>query len=215
MLADTPGNPDIPKNPDTPVDPRTDRPGLRAALKQSASALKEEGIPFAVAGGYALWVHGAPESEHDVDLAIEDARVEQAVDCLKRAGFEIERPPEDWLFKAYFDGAMVDVLHRLHGEPVDIDTLAAAQEQEVLGLRIPVLPAEHVVIGKLLAMTERYCDFTGMLPVVRAVREQLDWDRVAEQVQGNHFAETFLDLTRRLGISPTTSDGAAPSSAPE
>lgn len=197
--------PDTLTAPAIPTDPRSDRPGLRAALKMSASALKEEGIPFAVAGGYALWVHGAPESEHDVDLAVEDTRVEQAVDCLTRAGFDVQRPPEDWLFKAYYDGAMVDVLHRLHGEPVDLAMLEAAEEQEVLGLRIPVLPAEHVVTGKLLAMTERYCDFSGMLPVVRAVREQIDWDRVAKAVEGNHFAETFLDLTRRLGISTPSS----------
>ena len=27
-------------------------------------------LPFALAGGYALWAHGAPESENDVDFVI-------------------------------------------------------------------------------------------------------------------------------------------------
>ena len=40
------------------------------ALKRSASALKADGVPFALAGSYALWVHGAPESTHDVDLVV-------------------------------------------------------------------------------------------------------------------------------------------------
>ena len=62
-----------------------------------------------------------PEGEHDVDLVVAEPDVESAADCLAAAGFEIERPPEDWLFKAHLDGAMVDVLHRLAGEPVDHD----------------------------------------------------------------------------------------------
>lgn len=57
-------------------------------------------------------MHGAPESTHDVDLVVGEATVEQAVKSLTGAGFLIERPPEDWLFKAYLGGATVDVLHR-------------------------------------------------------------------------------------------------------
>ena len=196
-------DPDTSDGPAIPAVPRTDRDGLRAALKHAASALKEASIPFAVAGGYALWVHGAPESEHDVDLAVPEDMVERAASCLADAGFAVERPPEDWLFKAYLDGAMVDVLHRLHGEPVGDALMADAEDTEVLGLRIPVLTAENVLTGKLLAMTERYCDFGALLPAVRAVREQVDWERVSRAVRGNPFAETFLDLVRRLGISPS------------
>ena len=58
--------------PITPADhpagePVSDADRLRGALKKSASALKADGVPFALAGGYALWVHGAPERTHDVD----------------------------------------------------------------------------------------------------------------------------------------------------
>jgi hypothetical protein len=44
----------------------TDR--LREALRRSASALKAGSVSFALAGSYALWVYGAPENSHDVDL---------------------------------------------------------------------------------------------------------------------------------------------------
>ena len=89
---------------------------LRAALKRSASALKADGVPFALAGSYALWVHGAPESMHDVDLVVaESSGRAGGRKASAQDGFRIERPPEDWLFKAYLDGAMVDVLHRLNG----------------------------------------------------------------------------------------------------
>jgi len=180
--------------------PSSDSERLRGALKKSASALKADAVPFALAGSYALWVHGAPESTHDVDLVVDEATVEQAVKSLTAAGFRIERPPEDWLFKAYIDDAMVDVLHRLNGVPVSAPWLDRAEPAEVLGLRIPVLAPTDVIATKLKALSERYCDFGQLLPPVRAVREQLDWPRIRTETADNPFAAAFLVLAERLGI---------------
>ena len=173
---------------------------LREALKRAASALKRDTVPFALGGGYALWVHGGPEPVHDVDIVVVEQEVDAAVDSLTTAGFRIERPAEDWLFKAYVDEAMVDVLHRLQGVPVDHDLISSAEEFEVLGVRIPVLPPTEVMITKLLSLSEHYCDFTQLLPVVRAIREQLDWPRIRTSTQGQPFAESFLMLIDRLEI---------------
>ncbi len=73
---------------------------LRAALRDAASALKEHGPRFALAGSYALWAYGAPEPSHDVDLVVAECDVEAAAATLTDAGFAVEYPPEDWLFKA-------------------------------------------------------------------------------------------------------------------
>ena len=178
---------------------------LREALRTVASTLKAEQIGFALAGGYGLWVHGAPEPVHDVDVAVADRDVEAAAVALAQAGLRVERPPEDWLFKAYAGDAMVDVLHRLRGEPVDERLLATAPEHEVLGLRIPVLPATEIVLAKLEALSERNCDLEGLLAVVRAVREQLDWDMLSAAADGRPFVEAFLVLVARLGIAPEES----------
>jgi hypothetical protein len=174
---------------------------LQAALRQSTAALKADGVPFALAGGYALWVHGAPEPEHDVDVVVTEADVPAAVKSLDSAGLRIVRPPEDWLFKAYLDDAMVDVLHRLNGHPVSPELIESADDFEVLGVRIPVLPATDIMITKLLALSEHYCDFAALLPVVRAVREQLDWSRIQAATEQNPFAAAFLFLLERLAIA--------------
>jgi hypothetical protein len=184
---------------------------LRAALKRSASALKADGVPFALGGGYALWVAGGPEPSHDVDLVVPETDVETAANSLAAVGLRIERPPEDWLFKAYSDEdesmeageepALVDVLHRLGGVPVVHSLLATANEYEVLGVRIPVLPPTPIMIAKLQSLSEHYCDFGALLLVVRAVREQLDWTEIRKATQDNPFAEAFLLLIERLGIT--------------
>jgi hypothetical protein len=174
---------------------------LRDALKASASALKAHGVPFALAGSYALWAHGGPEPSHDVDIVVRETDAERAAEVLGAAGLDVERPPEDWIVKARMGTATVDVLHRLNGVAVDAAFLARAGDLDVLGVRIPVLPATDVVVVKLRSFAEHYLDFSTTLAAVRAVREQLDWPRVRAETEDNDFAFAFLVLLERLGIA--------------
>jgi hypothetical protein len=174
---------------------------LEDALKRTASALKQGGPPFALAGSYALWVFGAPEPEHDVDLVVAEHDVEAAAATLGTAGFDIERTPEDWLFKARSDKAMVDVLHRVNGTAVTRELIESASEYEVLAVRMPVLDPTTVITMKLRSLNEHYCDFASLLPAARAVREQLDWARIRADTAANDFAAAFLFLADRLSLS--------------
>ncbi|MGH3676183.1 MAG: hypothetical protein ACRDU5_10685 [Mycobacterium sp.] len=175
---------------------------LRDALKRAASALKAHGPEFALAGSYALWVYGGPEPVHDVDFVVAERDADAAAVTLAKAGFRIQRTPEDWLFKACIgDDLVVDVLHRLNGVPVDPETIRSVEEVDVLAIRMPVLSATQVVTEKLSSLNEHHCDFAALLPAVRAVREQVDWDRVRADTVINDFAAAFLVLTDRLGIT--------------
>ena len=174
---------------------------LRDALRGAASALKENGPRFALAGSYALWAYGAPEPSHDVDLVVAESDVEAAVATLAGAGFAIERPPEDWLFKARVAGVLVDVLHRINGVPVDAGTLDRAEQHEVLAISMPVLPPTLVLVQQLRALHEHHCDFAKLLPAVRAVRERLDWEAIRTLTADNDYAVAFLVLADRLGLT--------------
>jgi hypothetical protein len=173
---------------------------LREALKLVAVALKEGDVPFALAGGYALWARGAPEPHHDVDFAVAEEDRERVATLLGERELEVADPPEDWLFKVFVDGAMVDVLFRANGEPVTREYLAASDMIEVESVLMPVLSATALLLAKLNALDERSCDLSGVIPAARAVREQVDWPRIAEAVAGNAFAEVTLDLLGRLGV---------------
>jgi hypothetical protein len=174
---------------------------LRDALKRAASAFKAHGPEFALAGSYALWVHGGPEPVHDVDFVVAEEDAEIAAKTLEEAGFRIDRPPEDWLFKACTGEVVVDVLHRLNGVPVDPATIRCADVMEVLAIAMSVLAPTHVVTEKLSSLNEHHCDFAALLPAVRAVREQVNWDQVRRDTADHDFAAAFLFLTDRLGIT--------------
>lgn len=177
---------------------------LRESLRRAASALKADGPPFALAGSYALWVHGGPEPAHDVDFVVTEPDVEAAAATLSEAGFDIRRPPEDWLFKAALgvdEPALVDVLHHINRVPVDMELIGRARVHDVLALAIPVLSPTEVVTQKLRALHEHHCDFARLIPSVRAVREQLDWSVLRQNTADNPFAAAFLSLCGNLGIT--------------
>lgn len=179
---------------------------LRDALKRVAVALKETGIPFALIGGYAVWARGGPEPDHDVDFLVADADASKAAQMLADAGFKVEHPPEDWLFKVYTDDSMVDVIFRDSGLPAERDVVREADEIEVLSVAMPVLSATELLVQKMNAMDEHFCDFAVMLPVARSLREQVDWEQVRAETADNDFAATFLFLLERLDIIEPSSE---------
>ncbi len=173
---------------------------LREALKRVAVALKRTGLPCALVGGYAVWARGGPEPDHDVDFMVAADDAPAAAAHLADEGFQVVQPPEDWLFKVFTDGTMVDVIHRDAGLPATRDVVEDADELEVLSVLMPVLSATELVVQRLIAMDEHHCDFSRQLPVARALREQVDWARVRSEVTTSEYAVAFLFLLERLSI---------------
>jgi hypothetical protein len=178
----------------------SERDEIRDLLKRTAVALKEADVPFALCGGYAAWVRGAPEPDHDADFLVPAAEAERAGKVLADAGLDVEHPAEDWLVKVVSGGSFVDILWRTCGHPVEADLVERAEVLPVLSVHMPVLLATDILVTKLMALDEHYCDFARLLPVARALREQVDWEEVAREVADNDFAVVFLQLLGRLGI---------------
>lgn len=180
----------------------SERDEIRELLKRTAVALKQGDVPFSLCGGYAAWVRGAPEPDHDADFLVPAAEAERAAKVLADAGLEVLEPAEDWLVKVVSGDSFVDVLWRTCGHPVETDLIERAEILPVLSVQMPVLAATDIVVTKLMALEEHYCDFSRMLPVARALREQVDWTEVGRAVEDNVFAVVFLDLLDRLDVVP-------------
>lgn len=176
------------------------------ALKTVAVALKEESVPFALAGGYAVYARGGADSRHDADVVIMEEDAHRARTALRGRGLEVVDPPEDWLFKVRHHGEQVDVIYRLASGPVDAALLGRAGELTVDSVRMPVMAATDLVVSKLLSMTEHYCDLSPVLAILRSVREQLDLDRVDRTAEDNPFARAAVGLARDLSILPPRGD---------
>ena len=105
---------------------------------------------------------------------------------------------------------MVDVIFRGSGIPAERAVVQDASEIKVLSVEMPVLSATELLVQKVNAMSEHFCDFSTMLPVARSLREQVDWERVRAEIGDNDYAVTFLFLLERLRIIGDETGPAAP-----
>ncbi|WP_342799401.1 nucleotidyltransferase [Micromonospora palomenae] len=175
---------------------------LLHTLKRVAAVLKQNDIPFALGGSFAVYAHGGHSSEHDVDFLLCEEDIERALEALVAEGFNAERPPEDWLVKVYDEGRMVDLIHRPIETPVTEETFADTVVRPVDAIHMPVLSATRLMVHKLLSFSQHYCDFARGLPLARSLREQIDWERVRKETRHSPYAEAFLVLLDRLDVVP-------------
>ena len=182
---------------------------LLMAMKRVARVLSDTGVPFALAGGMAVYARGGHVSEHDVDFLIREQDVERALEELAKAGLRTERPPEDWLVKAFDGDILVDLIHRPVERTVTDETLEDTAVLLIGAISLPVLSATELMVHRLLTFTEHECSFGGAIALARSIREQIDWDRVSVETKESPFARAFLFLLESLELVPTTRDCAA------
>jgi hypothetical protein len=171
--------------------------------------LSDKGVPFALAGGMAVYARGGHVSDHDVDFIIREADVDSVLEALERAGLRTERPPEDWLVKAYDGEILVDLIHRPVERPVTDETLADTDVMAVGAIAVPVLSATELMVHRLLTFTEHDCNFVGAIALARSIREQIDWNRVREETKGSPFGLAFLFLLESLDLIPAPTRGSS------
>src|SRR3954453_16551932 len=151
---------------------------LESALKKSAAALRGAGIPFLLGGSLASWARGGPETRHDLDLVIKPEDVEGALQALEAVGMRPEDPPEEWLVKAWDGDTLVDLIFSPKGMPVDDAVIVRGQVMSVLGMEMRVMALEDVLVTKLMALSEHSLRYESLLPIARALREQVHWNDV-------------------------------------
>jgi predicted nucleotidyltransferase len=169
-------------------------------MKRAAAALQDAGVPFALGGGLACWVRGGPETEHDVDFIVTPDRADEALEVLSRAGFRTERPPENWLYKAFDGDILIDLIFDPQGGPIHDGVLERAEELEVAAVRMPVMTLEDVMVTKLLALHEHEVDYDSVLEIARSLREQIEWEDVRARTAESPYAKAFFVLAEELSI---------------
>ena len=186
-----------------------------ATMRRTAALLRDADISFALGGSVATWARGGPETCNDVDFLVSPADAERAHHALTAAGLRAERPPEGWLLKAYDGDVLVDlVFETASGDPTD-ELIARAQKLRVAAVDLHVARLEDVLVTKLWSFDEHTLDFAGLLQIVRALREQADWEEVARRTHASPYARAFLTLLDGLGITGALSAPADPPSARE
>jgi Nucleotidyl transferase of unknown function (DUF2204) len=174
---------------------------LSEALKRTAAALRAAEVPFMLAGSMACWVRGGPEPfTKDVDFCVRPEDADRALDALASAGMTTARPPEGWLFKAWDEDILVDLLFAPANVPVTDKTLERSDEMLVLSVPMRVAAIDDVMATKLLALNENSIDLKQLLQIGRALREQIDWAALHQRTRESPFAMAYFTLVEKLGV---------------
>ncbi|PXY29710.1 nucleotidyltransferase family protein [Prauserella flavalba] len=177
-----------------------DQEQLLRTITRVVNTLKAAGLRFALAGGCAVYARGGPASDHDVDIFVTEQDAGVARKALIAEGMRAADPPEDWLTKVYDGDCLVDLIFRPNQRPVTPELLDSCDELRVGATAAPVLPATDVIVDKLLVLGPHRCDLTPLLPIARALREQVDWARVERETAGSPYARACLGLLTDLGV---------------
>jgi hypothetical protein len=175
---------------------------IEASLKKAVAALREAEVPFLLGGSLAVWARGGPETRHDLDLVIKPEDADRALAVLADAGMRPEKPPEEWLHKAWDGDVLIDVIYGPRGLEVDDELIGRGEFLHVLGITIPVMAIEDVMATKLLALHEQELDLTSVLRIARSVREQIDWRILRERTRNSPYAAGFFTICEELGVVP-------------
>jgi hypothetical protein len=173
---------------------------LVESMKHAAAALRDAEVEFMLGGGLAAWARGGPPTDHDVDLYVREVDAEAGLEALVAAGMRAERPPEEWLYKAYDGPILVDLIFRPAGGAIGDEHFARATKMEVGAQTLLVASIDDVVVTRLLAISEQEPNFQPVLELARALREQIDWEFVRAHTLDSPFARAFFTLVEGLGI---------------
>jgi hypothetical protein len=172
------------------------------AMKVAVASLREADVQFMLGGSMAAWARGGPEPDNDLDLMVKPDHADQALDALGGAGMRTERPPEEWLYKAWHGDVLIDLIFRPSGLELTEEVFERAEIIPVMAVGTPVMALEDVLVTMLYALDEHTLDYTRLLAITRALREQIDWPQLRARASGSPYAKAFLTLVEELGIAP-------------
>jgi hypothetical protein len=177
------------------------------SLKKAVAALREAGVPFLLGGSLAVWARGGPETHHDLDIVIKPEDADRALQVLADAGMRVEKPPEEWLHKAWDGDVLIDLIFAPRGLDVTDEVIERGELLHVIGISIPVMAIEDVLATKLMALDEHRLDYTSVLRIARAVREQIEWEALRARTVASPYAKAFFTLCEELDIVPAGARG--------
>ncbi len=144
-------------------------------LREAVEAVDRAGYPFLVLGGLASSLVGRPRWTHDIDFLVRPGDARDVLEALRGAGFTTEETDPVWIYKAFKDDVMVDVIFMVMGGiylDAEMRTHSIERDYDGLRLRIPS-PEDQIVIKAIVHREETSRHWFDSLAILG--RAQLDW----------------------------------------
>lgn len=147
-----------------------------AALFATLDALEEKKVDYALIGGIAASGLGRPRPTQDIDLFVRPEDADALLDVLKDYGFETNRFNPTWIFKAYKENVLIDIIFRSEGGfYFDDEMKNHAVNVNYHGRQVRVVGPEDLILIKCAVHSEEgHHHWHDALAVL--AQSKLDWD---------------------------------------
>lgn len=178
---------------------------LNRTLLATIETVEENGIPYALIGGVAAKELGRPRVTHDIDLFVKPDDAEKVLQVLEAKGFQIERRDPFWLYKAWREEVLVDVIFKSSGDIYfDEEVRSHVRRIPYLGSYVNAISPEDFLVIKAAAHQEdnphHWHDALAVL-----AQGNLDWEYLLRRAK--HSPRRVLALL----IYSQSNDHAIPS----
>jgi predicted nucleotidyltransferase len=145
-------------------------------LREAVETVERAGYLFLVVGGLASTLVGRPRWTHDIDFLVRPDDARNVLEALRGAGFATEETDPVWIYKAFKDDVMVDVIFMVMGGIyLDDEMRAHSIERDYDGLRLRIpSPEDQIVIKAIVHREETSRHWFDSLAILG--RAELDWN---------------------------------------
>ena len=183
----------------------------REVYKRALRALNEHGIPYVVAGAYAIYEHtGIYRETKDLDVFVEPERTIEAARVLRNAGFTMRREQPHWLAKAFDGELFIDLIYGMGNGLALIDAGWYRHSRPAILAATPVrvAPPEELVWHRLFIHERHRHDMGDIVHLIACVGRAMDWSRLLERV-AEHWPLLLAQIQIFLYVYPEL-EGAVP-----
>lgn len=157
----------------------------REVYKLALRTLNESGLPYVVAGAYAIYEHtGIYRETKDLDVFIEPEHLLDAARVLRAAGFTTRLEQPHWLAKAFLGEPFLDLIFGMGNGLALIDAGWYRHSKPAILAATPVrvAPAEEMLWHRLFIHERHRQDMGDIVHLIACVGPVMKWDRLLERV---------------------------------
>ena len=161
----------------------------REIYKRALEALNAAGLPYVVAGAYAIYEYtGIYRKTKDLDLFFEPASVVAAARALRAAGFVTRLEDDHWLAKATAGDYFIDLIYGMGNGVALIDAgwIQHSRPSILAGCPVRIAPPEELIWHRLFISERHRHDMSDIVHLILCHGETLDWERLIHRV-GEHW----------------------------
>jgi hypothetical protein len=165
------------------IDAQLDEERFLRVLGDASAALEADGVDYVLMGGVGSAAVGRPRWTHDIDFFVRPEDAPRVLRVLRDAGFTTEETYADWLFKAFKEEVLVDIIFKSAGGIyLDDEMLDRSSYGDFKGQKVRLIPSEDLLVIKAVVNDEHiprhWYDALGLISFC-----PLDWDYLVRRAK--------------------------------